>query len=228
MGQLKPQKGKKIKGILIDFDGVISKNSVTLILDFIHDYINQFIYIPHDVLKNYFKSVICFPTGPAIDLLFSSLGILDKIHDFVKKYHLLTEYKGKSMEIDAGFAGFIDFCKTYNIEYRLLSLAGKSDLRIGKIKSYICDSNIIQLSNRSKADPNTFKDLGEMNHINLREWLYLDDSPMALNSASIAGLNTVVMINKLFTAKDRRLYKESIHHQITGFSDLKRIIKIGT
>ena len=68
-----------------DFDGVISKNSVKNTLEFAFEYINSVTPINKEFIKDYFKKVLCFSPLPSVELLFTSLGIQDRMEDFFKK-----------------------------------------------------------------------------------------------------------------------------------------------
>ncbi|MDX1959356.1 MAG: hypothetical protein SFU98_12325, partial [Leptospiraceae bacterium] len=105
----------KVEGILLDFDGVISKVSVENTVDFVYNYINKIAApMSYNFIKEYMKTVLCFPPKPSVELLFNSLGINTHLDDFYECLKKIDE-DIKLIEIEKGFYEFLDFCEKNQI-----------------------------------------------------------------------------------------------------------------
>lgn len=206
-------------GIFIDFDGVISKSSVRVTINFLHEYINSIKPISYEFIENYVKSVLCFPVDESVTLLFNSLGIENKLEHFYLKFKKLDSDRAKII-IEQSFYDFIKFCNEKKIEYRFLSLASVDRLRLIKDLDM---TKILKLGH-SKANPKTYLlALNSLKEYRLR-WFQLDDSPLALRAGKLSGLKTIMMINDVFTTDDYKSSREFIDYKITSFSDAKKIL----
>jgi hypothetical protein len=85
------------KGIFIDFDGVISKSSVRITIDFLHSFFNKREPISYNFVENYVKVVSCFPVEDSVKLLFKSLGMERYLKSFYKEFKLKVNIKNQGL-----------------------------------------------------------------------------------------------------------------------------------
>ena len=206
------------KGIFIDFDGVISKSSVRVTIDFIHHFFNQREPISYNFVESYVKIVSCFPVEDSVNLLFKSLGMERYLKNFYEEFE--NRDSDSSIIIEKAFYEFLDFCEKNSIEYRILSLASKKRLEL--IRNFN-PKKILDIK-YSKANSNTYSTILKLFAKNKIEWFQLDDSPLALRSGKKAGLKTIMMLNDVFTIKDYNLNKEFIDYKTFSFNHIKKII----
>ncbi len=220
-------KGKnRIKRIFVDFDGVVSKNSVVVILKFIHAFIARFISLPFETIENYFKATTCFPAGKSIELFFSSFGLSDVIPDFIREYNGLVCFEGEEITVEPDFSQFVDYCRTENIDLNILTAAGPDDIRLGLLAGTWCDRfGIMTLNGESKADARILARCLERNKADSRSSLLVDDSPNALLAASRLGMYAVMMINDVFTLRDYGNIKPYIHSAVGSFTDIMKMLE---
>lgn len=209
----------KLKKILVDFDGVISKNSLTVTLDFAHHYINMFVPVSYQTIKNYYASVNSFNLELGLKLLFSSLGIEDKLPAFIRQLSCLKEFNSNKIEIDKEFYKFIELCTKSNFEYSIFSLASKRKV-LNFLK--IDEDKIADLNNISKSDENVFTN--QIDGIESRNVILIDDDPFALRTAKLAGLKTILMRNDLFTESLINTYKNAIDVVVSDFKELNQFL----
>jgi len=211
----------KLTGILIDFDGVISKNSVTINLEFLHYFINKISPIPFETIKSYFKIANCFLQQPAVDLLFSSLGIKDHQELFLSELNSLKEFNNKKIKIEDDFDHFIKFCQKKNIRYKIFSLADKS--KFSSIRS-LTDNDIYQLTGKSKANISTYSSLQRELKIEIADWAMIDDNPLVLRAGNLSGLTTLLMKNDMYGINDHKDYEEFIDFKVNSFNEIQEIL----
>ena len=210
----------RLSGIFLDFDGVISKNSPTLMANWIYSYVSQFSSVPISK-KTIMKIALAtnsFPPKAVLELFFKSFGIQA---DVSKVQSLMHEEINDSVRIEPDFYKFLDFCHQKNILVKILSQRSSNSSasyqlsRIPEIK----ESMICSTYGMSKADPACYQHIGNSLQIQLSEWLLIDDSLYALRAAKIADLNTAFMMNSSFKADDLD-YKELIDLQVFSFEEL--------
>lgn len=213
-----------LSGVILDFDGVISKNAMEIILEFTHGFIDSYVKIPRVFVENYVKNLSAFNAKAGVELVLSSLGLAGKIGKYFSELGSLVEYKGKKMSIEEDFRDFMKFCEDKGIICRFFSMAERSWARLGLLGEFFNDryffSNIIH----PKSNPVSFLQLKDEIGIPLENLLLVDDSPLALWSAKTAGLKTAFMSNKVFTGGDYKPYREVIDYRINSFNELKKIL----
>jgi FMN phosphatase YigB (HAD superfamily) len=214
---------KTIRGFFIDFDGVISKKAVHVLIEFASEYINSFTPIPPAILKEYIKIVTAFPLAEAVGLLMKAIGLSDKTNEFLLKCRDLTNFNNENIGIDSDFIRFIDFCEENELKYFILSMADSSSTRLKMLQAAIGNDHILSVNNRSKSDPEMFTSLTKEMLLDPAEWYVVDDSPLALRSASLAGVNTIMMLNDVFTEDDYLIFKDFINYKVNSFDELKII-----
>ncbi len=92
-----------IKGFIIDFDGTISKNSAMIMLKFIYGFITSYKPVPYHFILSYYKNATAFRSIDAVRLLFSSLGLEDKVALCLEKLGGLEEYNEQKVKIEPDF-----------------------------------------------------------------------------------------------------------------------------
>ena len=215
--------GQKVNGVLIDFDGVITKNSFEILADYCVSFIKKkrqdAFEIPEVFIKNYLQFTTCFPFEPTMQLLFDSLGLKKtELKNLQKEIESIKDYK---ITVEPDFFPFIDFCKKNGIECKIVSLASPKRLSMLKLGP----EYFFPLDNRPKANKNTFSIIVKKLRIDPKKWFYIDDSPMALHSAKQMNLNTVLMKNKIFKKRDVEPFRNSIDNQINSFSEFINMLK---
>jgi len=210
-----------IEGVLIDFDGVICPNAVNLTFDFVYQFVNRYIKIPRIFIENYLKVISCFPVDLSAKLLFTSLGLEDKIDVFKTDFRDYDK-KVDTLEIDPDFLRFMQFCEKNSIMYRIFSLANKE--RIEKITN-INPEFIYPFGSKGKANIQTYQDLEKQLNTSLSRWIYIDDHPLALHTGKKAGLTTAMMLNTIFSEDDYNSYRDTIDYKINNFKELHKIFE---
>ncbi len=220
----------KIEGILVDFDGVISRNSAMLTFKFLYGFLCDIYKIPLSTVLSYYKIVLNFPLKESIDLFFDSFGLENRKNEFMKLHHNLIDLQGESVGIEKDFMDFVDFCSENDIALKVVTMLKKeSDKRLSYISSIIDKCNIISIDDyggkSSKASPFVYGKILDQNKSDRHKtWMCVDDSPIALRSAYENDIITVMMMNDIFTVVDYRLYKKYINYRVDSFVKLIRIL----
>lgn len=207
-----------VNGVLIDFDGVISRSSVKNTIIFTHEYINKVQPIPYKFIENYIKLILSFPVESSVALLFDSLGLSSLIKDFYSRFNDL-DLDSSRIVIDEEFYQLISFLEKNKLDYRILSLASKD--RIKNIRNI--DYSKIANVGKSKADARAFSDF--IKDMNFFDWVQLDDSPIALRTGKLSGLTTVMMLNDIFTVADYRPFQQFIDYKTSSLTGFLKILK---
>lgn len=206
--------------VLIDFDGTISPNAVSLILQSLHQFINRFTVYPIEELSGFFKRTICFPADRSMHLLFSSLGLEAELPEFYRMVTRLEEYDGTPVAIEPSFFSFLDFCDEQGIAYRVFSSAQSTVKRFSLLQERIGSQHIYDLKGRPKSSSSTFISAAEDVGFALNRCLYVDDSPLALHTAKLNGISTVMMLNEVFSLPEHGTFSSSIDLVIRSFGEL--------
>ena len=205
--------------VLIDFDGVIAKNSPEIIANLFHKNLNDITPIKIEFIIDFFRLVMSFPIEHSLEYLFNSLGLTEKeINVFTEKYKKSISENLNLFQINDGFYDFIHFCKNKNIKYKVFSLAKDSRLSILEIEQ----ETFYNPGEMSKADKATFFKVKKELHAN--NVLYIDDSPLGLKTGKLTNMNTIMMFNSLFGIKDYFLYEEYIDFTAGSFYEIQKII----
>lgn len=217
------EKLERIKYILIDFDGVISKNSLDITLSYTHDYINQNTPYHFDSLKNYYRSVNSFNLHEGVQYLFKSLGIEETLDEFNLNLVNLKQHKGQKINIEPDFLDFISFCKKIEIKSLLFSLADNK--KIENLLGYKPDYLIWPKKESSKANPKTYENIyNNILQCSPKQIMIIDDDPIVLRSAKSSGLKTLLMKNTFFESFDLTDFNESIDNIVDSFNEIKMLM----
>lgn len=215
---------QKPEMVFIDFDGVISKNSVLVNMKNAHHFINQYTPIPYEVLFSFLKCTTCFSLQETIDFLISSLGIEDKLSQSHQEQLIMELYTNFGTEIEDDFYQFLDFCDRNSIRYMIYSSAYKGLQGISKLVNRIGKNNIYNLNGHSKANYNTYSEVAKELEVDLEKCIYIDDTPLALRTGKLHGMTTVMMINDVFTLDDYQIFSSYIDYKINSFSELLKTL----
>lgn len=77
-----------------------------------------------------------------------------------------------------------------------------------------------------KTDPDTFTLIASDYSLKPEEWIFIDDSPMALWSAKTAGFKTIMMLNSVFGNDDFKIYRKYIDFKAFSFKQILRKSRI--
>jgi hypothetical protein len=212
-------KSDEIKYILVDFDGVISKNSLEITLIYAYDFINRYTPYHMDSLKNYYTAINSFELKDGLLLLFKSLGIEDKLIEFYTGLKKLKEYKGQTITIEADYLDFLSFCQKNEIVCKIFSLADQE--KIENFFEFSPDYIKWPEGMASKANPKTYRLICESLHCNPSEISVIDDDPFVLRSAKLAGMKTILMRNAFFMNHLYKQYHNYIDIEVNSFSEIK-------
>lgn len=215
---------QKPEMVFIDFDGVISQNSVLVLFKFIHQFINRYTPVPFEVIQDFLKSTICFHGKQSTELLFSSLGIEDKLPEFFPELGKTEKFEDIQIVIEKEFYSFIDFCNSNSIRYQIFSSASRNVKRFSELIDRIDSTNIYNLNQRPKARAATFLEVAKELEIDLKNSLYVDDAPLALLTGKLHGIKTVMMLNDVFTINDYKRFSSYIDYKINSFTELEAIL----
>ncbi len=208
------------EGVLIDFDGVIAPETPKLTIEFVHRFVNAITPVPEADIHHYVKSVLSFPPGQVIDLLFSAFGI----EQHKEAFHTALvshDQEPDRIQIMQDFAPFITYCEERRIDYRILSLT--SETRFSLLPDAVRE-RVVGFAGFSKANAGHFERLGREMCIDFTKWAYIDDCPLALRSAKLNGLATIMMLNSTFGREDYLPYEEYIDATAHSFSECREIL----
>lgn len=210
-----------IVGIFLDFDGVISPNSVGLMHRWVYEYVNKKLSVPvgERTVREIAKMTTTFPPRAVLEFMFRCFGL--EI-DVPEVQQLMHKEIGDSLVIDPSFFQLLKFCQENPVQLKILSqrssTAGAAN-QFGRIPG-LDSSMICSTQGMSKADSACYTRIGTDRQIDLSEWLLVDDSPYALRAAKIAGLKTALMVTPTFSIEDYLEYKDLIDLRLASLEDL--------
>ncbi|MCB1191787.1 MAG: HAD hydrolase-like protein [Leptospiraceae bacterium] len=204
--------------ILIDFDGVIAKNSPDFAVHLFHQALNEITPIKVEFIIDFFRLAMSFSVKDSLEFLFKSLGLSqDEKKTVTENYKNKVSNNLNLFHINKDFYCFIEFCKNNNIKYKVFSLAVDSRLSLIKLEP----NDFYNLEDMSKANVKTF--LKVKKNLNVENVSYIDDSPLGLRTGKLSGMNTIMMYNSLFGVSEYLIYKEYIDYSVSSFSEIQTI-----
>jgi beta-phosphoglucomutase-like phosphatase (HAD superfamily) len=210
-----------LTGIFLDFDGVISSNSVGLMHKWVYEYVRQKNPIPvgERTVREIAKMTTTFPPQAVLDFMFRAFGFEINVSEIQQSMH--KEISSKIV-IDPSFSQLVNFCAENDIPLKILSQRSTTSGTFNQLASVpgLNSSMICSTQGMSKADPACYTQIGANLDINLSDWLLVDDSPYALRAAKIAGLKTALMVTPTFNMDDYLEYKELIDLRLLSLEDL--------
>ncbi|MEU1042970.1 HAD family hydrolase [Streptomyces sp. NPDC005551] len=211
--------------VLLDFDGVLSLNASSLLLRALHEGINRHAPLPFEATSSQFKAISTFPQRDSLRVLFAGLGIEQHLSDEIAALRALTSLGTERMTLGHGAEAFCVQQRALGVRLRVFSTMDRATERRSLLDGLFRDEDFVPLAHASKADPDTYMSLlaadGEQDP---SRWLLVDDSPLALRAAKIAGLRTVLMRGEVFTEEDVTPFTRFIDAQVTCFAELGRVL----
>ncbi len=215
-----------LTGIFLDFDGVISSNSVGLMHEWVYQYINKYTPIPikEKTIKEIAKLTTTFPPKSVLELVFQSFGISLDVKEVQQLMH-----KGisEAVVIDPGFSQILKFCSQNDIQVKIVSQRSSIVGAFNQLEHVpgLDASMVCSTQGMSKADPACYTQIGSNLKLNLADWILVDDSPYALRAAKIANLKTALMVSPTFNTEDYLEYEDLIDIRLFSLQDLTQIVK---
>lgn len=204
--------------VLIDFDGTIVKNSLHLACKVLFEVLRNDTGIPYDTIERFVKISNSFSPEDSFPFFFKSVGLDFLQRDVRDKIRYKVESNFNANDITQGFREFITHLRENSIEFRIFSLAHSS--RIVNSLDYIEKSDIYNFRT-SKADLKTFRTLLENMKQKAESIVYIEDDPLALNTAKTVKINTILMRNSFFNDLDVNPYEQNIDFIVNDFLDFR-------
>ncbi|MFF4406538.1 HAD family hydrolase [Streptomyces sp. NPDC001262] len=211
--------------VLLDFDGVLSLNASSLLLRALHEGINRHTELPVEATAAQFKAVSTFPQRDSLRVLFTGLGIGTHLDAEIGALKSLTSVDGEPLALGHGVKTFCAEQRSRGVQLRVFSTMDRTTARRSLLDGLFGDEDFVPLGHASKADPGTYTALlaaeGEQDP---GRWMLVDDSPLALRAAKIAGLRTVLMRGQVFTEGDVAPFASFIDAQVDSFAELGALL----
>lgn len=202
--------------ILLDFDGVISPNSVELTIDLLFAFLSRHHPITRKHVEDVVRLAMPFPVRGTLEYLFHGLGLSHRLTEFLDHFEAF-ERSGR-IRIHPEFAWFHDWAERQGLQIHIVSTGSSQRLSALPPGS----RKLVNLKGRSKADPATFRDLCTDLSCSPVRTLVVDDCPLVLAAAHRAGLGTVLMSTPLFSAAHWRPCAQAIDVRLTSWRSLSR------
>ncbi|RCJ19195.1 hypothetical protein A6S26_27475 [Nostoc sp. ATCC 43529] len=216
----------RLTGIFLDFDGVISPNSVGLMHKWVYEYINKFTSVPirERTIKEIAKLTTTFPPKAVLELVFQSFGIP---LDVKQVQQLMHKEISDSVAIDPGFSRLLNFCSQNDIQVKIISQRSSTSGAFNQLEHVpgLDASMVCSTQGMSKADPACYIQIGSNLQLDLKDWIIVDDSPYALRAAKIANLKTGLMVTPTFNIDDYLEYEDLIDIKLSSLDNLSNIVK---
>ena len=213
--------------VLIDFDGVISRNIVSMMLKATHQFMTQYVPLPWEIARQGMKGAVCMPVEASVRQGFQANGLEEKIPEFIAVMSRLEEYVGEEVTVRPGFYDFIALCEVQGIPYRLFSAANPQAPHVQKLLGRLHNPDLFfPLEGYSKQSVKTYPYVAEALKIDLNRCLMVDDACQALAIAGQFGVHTVMMTNDLFTEDDFAIWQPHIDHMADTFEEVSQIMGI--
>ncbi|MFH9569868.1 HAD family hydrolase [Streptomyces sp. NPDC017230] len=212
--------------VLLDFDGVLSLNASSLLLRALHEGINRHTDFPYGATAAQFKAISTFPQRDSLRVLFAGLGIEQHLAAEIAALRSLTAVGGTRLTLGDGVEEFCAEQRAHGVRLRVFSTMDHATARRGLLDGLFGARDFVALDHASKADPDTYTSLlAAEAETDPRRWLLVDDSPLALRAAKIAGLRTVLMRGDVFTDDDVAPFGSHIDAQVTSFAQLGDVLR---
>lgn len=206
--------------MLLDFDGVISPNASELLLGALHGAINRHTPVPFETTALLFKAITTFPARAGLGMVFDGLGLGERFAAESAAIWQATEVGGVEFALAEGIG---EFCAGRTV--RVCSTMDSSTPRRALVDGLFADADFLPIGHRSKAAAATFtalrEELGELP----RPWVLVDDSPLALRAAKLAGITTVLMRGNVFTPEDTTPFAPFIDAEVGSFAELAPLLE---
>ncbi|WP_149183551.1 HAD family hydrolase [Streptomyces sp. TRM49041] len=212
--------------LLLDFDGVLSMNASGLLLRALHEGINRHTELPIEATAAQFKAICTFPQRDSLRVLFAGLGIERHLGAEIESLRSCLSVQGTRMTLARGADTFCAEQRARGVRLRVFSTMDRGTARRSLLDGLFGPEDFVPLGHASKADPDTYTALLAAENENHPErWLLVDDSPLALRAAKIAGLRTVLMRGDVFTPGDVAPFASFIDAQADSFAELGDLLR---
>lgn len=210
--------------VLIDFDGVISKNVVSIMSRAINGFMNQYVPTPIEATKEAIRNSVGLPMKTSVNILLESFGILEALPDLYQTMMSMEKIVGENIEIQSDFYPFIEFCKQNEIPFRIFSMADKTQTHVREVLEKIGEDSFFNIEGYTKQNIKLYPKIAKELKLDLNKCLMIDDSCVALSTAKKFGIKTVMMENELVTKKDFQIWQPHIDHCANSFDQVLQIL----
>ncbi|ASU81884.1 HAD family hydrolase [Nocardiopsis gilva YIM 90087] len=212
--------------LLLDFDGVLSLNASELLLHALHEGINRHTAFPFEATAAQFKAISTFPQRDSLRALFAGLGIEQHLDTEIEALRSLISAAGRRMTLSEGVERFCAEQRARGRRLRVFSTMDRTTARRSLLDGLFGPEDFVPLGHASKADSHSYTALlaaeGEPDP---GQVMLVDDSPLALRAAKIAGVRTALMRGQVFTPADVAPFAPFIDAQVASFAELGALLR---
>ena len=201
------------KGLLLDFDGVISRNSTADIMNATYAFISEFKDINRILFDELFKALVPFPLFESVNFFMSSIGLEDK------KELLLSRIK-KITHDTSEFESLMAEWSKLGFSIKIYSSSRHYSNGSSPFKSQLPNDLFIQTGSHSKIDSNSFRNIATGLDISPENIIYVDDCPMAVCIAKSIGIHAIMLINNVYTIND---FNKTLNYNYQGITSLSQL-----
>jgi hypothetical protein len=201
------------KCLLLDFDGVISRNSTADIMNATYAFISEFKDINRILFDELFKALVPFPLFESINFFMSSMGLEDKKELLLSKIKTITHDTSEFESLATEWSKFGYSIKIYSSSRHYNN--GSSPFKLKHLNDLF-----IQTDSHSKINSNSFRNIA--NHLNIspENIIYVDDCPMAVCIAKSIGIHAVMLINNVYTIND---FNKTLNYNCQSITSLSQL-----
>lgn len=185
------------EAIILDFDGVLAPRNTELLRDACCALVRRHRDFDPGLFQDLFAALVPFPLEPAMGLLLSALGLTA----------LRAELGQVLATVDGGIDDalpFLDECRRRGVALHVLSSGHAATPKYRRVRELLGDGAVHADPDLSKLDPEHYRRHCRARRIDPARAWYIDDCPLALQSAKAVGLTTIRMANAVFGEEQAR------------------------
>ena len=201
------------KCLLLDFDGVISRNSTADIMNTTYAFISEFKDINRLLFDELFKALVPFPLFESVNFFMSSIGLEDKKELLLSKIKTITHDTSEFESLTTEWSKLGYTIKIYSSSRHYGN--GSSPF-----KSQLPNDLFIKTDLHSKIDSNSFRNIATGLDISPENIVYVDDCPMAVCIAKSIGIHAIMLINNVYTMND---FKKTLNYNCESITALSQL-----
>lgn len=201
------------KCLLLDFDGVISRNSTADIMNATYAFISEFKDINRILFDELFKALVPFPLFESVNFFMSSIGLEDKKELLLSKIKEITHDTSEFESLAAEWSKLGFTIKIYSSSRHY----GNEN---SPFTSPLHHDIFIQTDSHSKINPNSFRNIATDLDISPENIIYVDDCPMAVCIAKSIGIHAVMLINNVYTMND---FNKTLNYNCQSITSLSQL-----
>lgn len=201
------------KYLLLDFDGVISRNSTADIMNATYAFISEFKDINRILFDELFKALVPFPLFESINFFMSSIGLEDKKDLLLSK---ITKISHDTSEFESLTSEWNELGYTIKIYSSSRHYSNENH----PFKSQLSNDIFIQTNSHSKINSNSFRDIATALDSSPGNIIYIDDCPMAVCIAKSIGIHAIMLINNVYTIND---FNKTLNYNCQGITSLSQL-----